>query len=321
MKLSIIVPVYNTEKYLDKCLNKILNSTLSDYELIVINDGTKDNSEDIILKYQEMFNEKMIYIKKENTGLSDTRNIGIKKAQGEYIAFLDSDDYIEPDMYEKMLRKAYESSYDMVVCDILYVYENSNKTKYVGSGIEKDVINKDNIKSIYKSYYPAVWNKIYKKNLLEDIEFTKGVWFEDMEFMLKLLPKVNSIGVVKEALYNYVQRDGSITYTFNEKLYDIIYNMDRVLDYYKINKIYNEYYSELEFLYIRYLFATFIKRLAKIKDYKKYMAGVNFAMDKVKENFPNYKVNKYLNQVGIKGIYLKHFNKFFAIINYLIQKL
>lgn len=321
-KLSIIVPVYNVEKYLDKCLEKILNSTYKDFELIVINDGTKDNSEQIITKYldNEKYKDKITYISKENSGLSDTRNLGMSKAKGEYIAFVDSDDYIQTTMYETMMNKALEKNYDIVACDVKLVYEDSDKEKIISSAYEKDLFNKDEIKQTMLTYYPVVWNKIYKKSLLEGIEFSKGVWYEDMEFNLKVYPRINSIGVVKEPLYNYLQRGNSITYTYNDKLYDIITNMDTVIKYYKAQGIYEEYKEELEYLYLRYAYATFPKRLAKCKDMKKYKEGIDFAINKVHEHFPEYKKNRYFKTMGVKGKYIKNFNKFISKINYIVSK-
>ncbi len=321
-KLSIIVPVYNVEKYLDKCLERILNSTYKDFELIVINDGTKDNSEQIITKYleKEEYKDKITYISKENSGLSDTRNLGMSKANGEYIAFVDSDDYIETNMYELMMNKALEKNYDIVVCDVRLVYENSDKEKVVSSAYEKDLFNKGEIKQTMLTYYPVVWNKIYKKEILKGIIFSKGVWYEDMEFNLKVYPRINSIGVVKEPLYNYLQRGNSITYTYNDKLYDIITNMDAVIKYYKEQGIYEEYKEELEYLYLRYAFATFPKRLAKSKDKKKYKEGIKFTIKKVNEYFPEYKKNRYFKTMGLKGKYIKNFNKFIANINYIVSK-
>ena len=321
-KLSIIVPVYNVEKYLDKCLERILNSTYKDFELIVINDGTKDNSEQIITKYldNEKYKDKITYISKENSGLSDTRNLGMSKSKGEYIAFVDSDDYIETNMYELMMNKTLEKNYDIVACDVKLVYEDSDKEKIISSAYEKNLFNKDEIKQTMLTYYPVVWNKIYKKSLLEGIEFSKGVWYEDMEFNLKVYPRINSIGVVKEPLYNYLQRGNSITYTYNDKLYDIITNMDTVIKYYKAQGIYEEYKEELEYLYLRYAYATFPKRLAKCKDKKKYKEGIDFAINKVHEHFPEYKKNRYFKTMGVKGKYIKSFNKFISKINYIVSK-
>ncbi len=321
-KLSIIVPVYNVEKYLKKCIDRILASTYKYFELIIINDGTKDNSEQIIKEYldKEEYKDKIIYIAKENSGLSDTRNLGMSKARGEYIAFVDSDDYIETDMYELLMNKALENNFDMVVSDLKLVYENNDKEKVLSSGYEKDLFNKEEIKRTMAIYYPVVWNRVCKKDVLEGIKFSKGVWYEDMEFNLELYPKLNSIGVVKKPLYNYLQRAGSITYTYNDKLFDIINNMDNVIKYYKENKLYDEYKEELEYLYARYAFATFPKRLAKCKDKKKYKEGIDFAIKKVNEHFPEYKNNPYFKKMGLKGKYIKNFNKFISRINYIISK-
>ena len=126
-KVSIIVPVYNVEKYIEKCLESLVNQTLEDIEIIVVNDGTKDNSKEKILQYIEKYPQKIVYLEKENGGLSDARNYGLPVAKGEYIAFLDSDDYIEKNMYEEMYKKAKEENSDMVECDFLWEYLNSEK--------------------------------------------------------------------------------------------------------------------------------------------------------------------------------------------------
>lgn len=318
-KLSIILPVYNTEQYLEKCLNSILNNTFQDFELIIVNDGSPDNSEKIILDFKDKYKDKIVYIKKENGGLSDARNFGLKHAKGEYISFIDSDDYIEHDMYEKMMNKLEQHPFDIVACDVNLVYENSDKIDVVSSGYDKDLFDKQEIKQTMIYFYPTVWNKIYKAEIINEITFLKGVWYEDLEFMLRVYPNITSIGVVKEPLHNYLQRKNSITYTYNDKLYDIINNMDSVISFYQEHGIYEEYKQELEYLYARYSLATFPKRLAKCGKISKYNKGIKYAVSKVKEYFPGYKNNKYLRKTGIKGLYIKHFNKILAYMNYLVQ--
>ena len=124
-KVSVIVPVYNVEKYIEKCLNSLVNQTLKDIEIIIVNDGSKDNSDKIIKIYQEKY-DNIIYLTKKNGGLSDARNYGIPYAKGEYIAFLDSDDYVENDIYEKMYNKAKENNSDYVECDFIWEYPNKS---------------------------------------------------------------------------------------------------------------------------------------------------------------------------------------------------
>ena len=129
VKVSIIVPFYNVEKYIKKCLETLVNQTLQEIEILLVNDGSKDNSEQIAKEYCEKYPEKIIYLEKENGGLSDARNYAIPQAKGEYIAFLDSDDYVELDMYEKMYKLAKEDNSDMVECDFFgSIQTNKKKT-------------------------------------------------------------------------------------------------------------------------------------------------------------------------------------------------
>ena len=317
-KLSVIVPVYNVEKYLEKCLNSIVNQTLSDIEIIIVNDGTKDNSQKIIDKYKKNYKNIKSYIK-ENGGLSSARNYGLKHASGSYIAFLDSDDYIDSDMYLNMYNKAISGDFDVVVCDLKYVYKNYTVNAY--SNIEKDLTTKEDIKRSMISIYPACWNKIYKKSLFDNkIFFKEKVWFEDVEFIYRLYPYINSIGVVKKPFVNYVQRDGAITKTFDKRLWDYIDNWNGIIKYYKDNNLFFDYKNELEYCYVRYLYATFIKRATYFKDKKMYDKAINDAITNVKSNFPNYKKNKYIKKLSLKNIYLKKFSLKLANIIFKLKK-
>ena len=311
MKVSVIVPVYNVYEYIEKCLDSLVKQTLKDIEIIVVNDGSPDDSQKIIDKYAKKYKNIKSYIK-ENGGLSDARNYGLKYAKGEYIAFLDSDDYVSYDMYEKMYQKAKEKDFDIVVCDINYLYPDN--TLRVSSGINDDTTD---IKKAYLTIHPAAWNKIFKKSLFQnDVYFKKNVWFEDVEFIYRMLPYIKSIGVVKEAFNQYVQRPGSITNTINKKIYHYIDNMNGVIDFYKERKLYNEYEKELEYAYVRYIYATFVKSVKRY-DYSEYIKAVDVAITNVKEHFPKYRKNKYFYK-SLKGLYLVIFNKFVAKILYRI---
>ena len=310
-KVSVIVPVYNVEKYLKKCLDSLVNQTLKDIEIIVVNDGSPDNSDKIIEKYAQKYKNIKAYTK-ENGGLSDARNYGLKKATGDYIAFVDSDDYVSKDMYKKMYEKAINGNFDMVVCDINYVYENSEEIKRAYSNIKMDTTN---IKKTMINIYPAAWNKIYKKKLFKTgIEFKKGVWFEDVEFIYRLLPHVKTIGVINEPYNYYMQREGSITSSIDKRIYHYIDNWNGIVEYYKENNFYDKYYNELEYSYVRYLYATFIKQASKY-NYEDYQIAVEKAIENVKKTFPKYRRNKYLYK-SIKGIYLLLFNKKIAKLVY-----
>ena len=126
-KVSVIVPIYNVEKYIKKCLNSLVNQTLQEIQIILVNDGSKDKSGEIAKEYAQMYKNKILYLEKENGGLSDARNYGIPYAEGEYIAFIDSDDYIDENAYEEMYDKAKKENSDYVECDFIWEYPNKNK--------------------------------------------------------------------------------------------------------------------------------------------------------------------------------------------------
>lgn len=312
-KVSIIIPVYNTEKYLKKCLNSVVKQTYKNIEIIIVNDGSPDNSQRIIDEFKQKYPKLIKSFIKKNGGLSDARNYGLKYATGDYIAFLDSDDYVETNCYEKLINKAIKGDFDLVVCDFKRILKNKTKLGY--SNIDCDIYKEENIKGVFKNIYPVAWNKLYKKCTLENIKFKKGIWFEDVEFLYRLLPKVKSIGVVKEPLINYVERDGAITKTFDERLYHYIDNWNGLLEFYKSNNLFEKYKEEFEYCYVRYLYATFIKQATNYSDYKEYLKAVDIAIKNVQMNFPQYKKNR-LFYTSLKGLYLILFNKKIAKILY-----
>ena len=314
-KVSIIVPVYNTEKYLEKCLDSLINQTLKDIEIIVVNDGSTDNTQDIIDKYAKKYPKMIKSFVKKNGGPGDARNYGLKHANGEYIAFIDSDDYANPTMYEKLYKKANDGNFDLTVCDVKYIYPD--KTKIVSSNISQDLKCKKEIKKLMLNIYPVVWNTLYKKDIFKKITFKKNVWFEDVEFLYRVFPYIDSIGVVNEALINYVQREGAITSTFDKRLQDYIDNWNGIVDFYKKNNFYDDYYRELEYCYVRYLYCTFVKQASNFtkKDYK---AAVTIARENVYKYFPKYRhnLNFYKN---LKGFYMLLFGKNLSDVFYFIK--
>ena len=311
-KVSVVVPVYNTQKYLEKCLDSLVYQTLDDIEIIVVNDGSPDESQKIIDRYVQAYPNKVRAYIKENGGLSDARNYGIKKASGEYIGFVDSDDYVNLDMYQNMYNKAKENDFDVVACDIRYVYDDYSKE--VSSLVDNDIFYQSDVKKQMVNIYPAAWNKIYRRNLFDEVLFKKNVWYEDVEFLYRLLPYVKTIGTLKKSFVNYVQRDGAITRTFDSRVYDYIDNFNGLVDFYMEKGLYDEYFFELEYCYVRYLYMTFIKAACHFNkdEYKK---ACRIAKQNVLKKFPDYKKNKYIK--GLSGLYLKHFNRFTQKLVYL----
>lgn len=317
MKVSVIVPVYNVELYLEKCLDSLVNQTIDNIEIIVVNDGSTDNSQNIINEYSEKYPQKIRGYIKKNGGLSDARNFGINKATGQYIGFVDSDDYVEKDMFEKMYNKAITKNFDVVVCDVNC--KTDSDEQHISSLVEKDLTDSADIKKQMINIYPVAWNKIYKKNLFNNgVKFKTKIWYEDVDFLYKLFPYITSIGVVKEPLINYIQRTGTISKTFDKRLYNYIDNWNGIIEFYKSNKFYDKYFEELEYCYVRYLFATFIKGVVHFSK-KEYNLAVKTAQKNVREHFPNYKHNKYFDK-SFKNIYLKHFNVLIANIIFILYR-
>lgn len=297
-KLSIIVPVYNVEKYLDTCLSSLVSQGLDDYEIIVVNDGTKDNSQQIIDKYSTMYPEIIRSYIKENGGLSDARNYGLAKAQGRYVAFIDSDDYAERDFYKGMLELAEKNDLDLVVADLEYVWENDEKTPMHKEGLSPYVeeINK----RLFLSPLFA-WNKLYKHAMLKKLEcrYPVGLWYEDIPVTLNIFSHASKIGYYHHIGIHYLQRGTSILGSgYSPKMYDIFTIFDKVISSFKENGEYEIYRDELEYLYIEHFLVYGAFRFLRTDHYKELMSK---AFDYVKKEFPGYRGNKYIKTFGLKN--------------------
>lgn len=220
--VSIIVPIYNVEQYVDRCLESLTNQTCScNYEIVVVNDGTKDNSMEIVNRYAAEFDFIKI-INQENAGLSAARNTGIANAIGEYIAFVDSDDYVSPDYIKLLYGSATEHNSDVVCCNYRnIVNENGGGVGnfprhscgvYSGERILKEVLQDITVRSY-------VWNKLYRRSIFEGngIRFPLGVNFEDLAVMPQVFYYAEKVSFIPQALYNYVHREGSITGSISKK--------------------------------------------------------------------------------------------------------
>lgn len=266
-KVSIIVPVYNVEKYLERCLLSLVQQTLDDIEIIVVNDGTKDHSQEIIDDFVEKYPDKIISLIKENGGLSDARNFGIPYAHGEYIGFVDSDDYTDIMMYEKLYNKAKADDADIVVCGYYGINETNSTFKVFQKG-NMNEFNKslrENPKLLYLNSTYA-WNKLYRKELFDKtgILYPKGTLFEDMAVTWSLFPHANKISKVDEPLYYYIlKREGAITATYSDKMLQMFDSMAIVNEYYIANNLFDEFREYLCFLNMKH---TFIR----IKDFSNY---------------------------------------------------
>ena len=301
-KVSLIIPVYNVENYIEKCLNSVVNQTLKDMEVIIVNDGSKDSSKQKIQKYLEKY-PWIKYLEKENGGLSDARNYGMPYATGKYIAFLDSDDYVEETMYEEMYNIAEKENADMVDCDFVWEYPN-RKRKDIGEiyKTKKEMIEKGHV---------VAWNKIIKREILEKtkIKFPVGLRYEDMEFFYKLVPYINKVSFIKKCFVHYVQRENSIANTQNVRTKEIFIILDNVISYYREKGLYDEYRDELEYIYVKFLLCSSLKRISKIAEKKERKQAQKETWDNINKKFPNWRKNPILKKKNLKNLYIKSNNK------------
>lgn len=304
-KVSVIVPVYNVEKYLEKCLDSLVMQTLDSIEIIVVNDGTTDNSQVLINQYVKLYPEKVFSYIKPNGGLSDSRNFGLSKANGEYIGFIDSDDWVESSMYEVLYLKAITEKSDLVLCDLEYVWEESNikKTMYG----YKSVLNKPINKSVLLAPLFA-WNKLYHRSLFDDsgIKYPIGLWYEDIPVTLPILASAKNITYVNETFIHYRQRSTSIMGSRNSnKLNDIFIVLKMVTDYFDKKKILEYYHDEIEYLYIEHLILYGGFRLMRSNNSNKLMKE---AFNTIESDFPGWRKNPYIS--SLKPVYQVYLHLF-----------
>lgn len=211
IKVSIVVPVYNVEKYLSQCLDTLINQTLKEIEIICVNDGSKDSSETILKAYQ-IKDPRIKIINQENQGLSGARNTGIKAATGEYIGLIDSDDWVDLDFYEKLYNAAKKYDSDIAAGDFYRrgKYIKTQKLKYKKEAFFTEAAEK--VKQAFIPKYNYVWNKIYKRESLEKMNypFPVGRYYEDMYWLVKVVYHLYGFVTVPNTFYHYRRTEGSI---------------------------------------------------------------------------------------------------------------
>lgn len=290
-KISIIVPVYNTEKYLKKCLETLVNQTLKDIEIILIDDGSKDASAEIIKEYITKYNF-IKCITQENSGQAVARNKGIDIANGEFICFVDSDDYIDESMCEKLYNKAKENNSEIVICDFNSFYEDGH-LEYGKNMYTTDIDNINNIKRYIVSN-AGPWGKIIKAEILKEnnIRFLENIIYEDLSIIPALAIYATNISYIEEPLYYYFQRVGSTMNIvgYNKKLDNIFKAIENMKEMFNKASKLDEYKEEVEYLYIKHLLHAATLRFIRHKEGK---TAVKNIIDIMRNNYPKYRNNKY----------------------------
>lgn len=240
--ISVIVPVYNVENYLNKCIDSIINQTYSNLEIILIDDGSTDNSGIICDNYKKI-DKRIIVVHKNNGGLSSARNIGLDISRGELISFVDSDDYLEQNMLESLKNNMDKYNSNISICDFYYIKNDIkrksdvvfNKTEFVSSGKDKY----KNIQNEYGSIASYAWNKLFKKEIFDDIRYPDGKIYEDSYILCETLDKAKIISYISKPLYNYVYRENSIVNSFGINQFDKIDSYNVRIDFFNKKMYYD----------------------------------------------------------------------------------
>lgn len=229
--ISVIVPVYNVESYIAECIESIQNQTYMNLEIILVNDGSTDASGDICDKYAA-YDERIQVIHKENAGVSAARNTGIEAANGDYIGFVDSDDYIAPTMYEDMLKLMAEHDLDIIECT---AFRNNGDTNIEGcNNGSLEIFNRDEaLKMAMYDCFVAVWSQLYKRRVISDVRFPIGRKFEDSAVSYLFIANTKRVGHINRCLYYYRLNPNSTTQTsFDPKSrWDFVLGYEERLQY------------------------------------------------------------------------------------------
>ena len=288
--ISIIVPVYKVEKYLEKCVKSILNQTYTNLEIILVNDGSPDECGRLCDKLAKV-DDRIKVFHKENGGLSDARNYGVERASGEYIGFVDSDDYIHENMYEKLYEAIKKSGTKISECGVTRVYKNKLRPHYEGEDYFS-ILDKQEYLEEYlenRRLYGSAWCKLIHKDLAKKIKFPIGKIYEDAFYTLELLENVDKFTIISGNYYYYFIRENSITTRpFSSKDMDYIEIMDRIRDYTLSNF---PKFKEQLLVRLTYAYLSIFNQLIVLDNYKT-KKEYKILKNKLKDSYFKVLVNK-----------------------------
>lgn len=332
--VSVIVPVYNGEKYLKKCLSSILNQTLRDIEVICVDDGSTDNSSEILKKFS-LKDKRVKILSTGNNGQGSARNLALSKVNGEFIAFIDADDWIDSNALELLFLKAKNNNLDMLFFQMVNYMESSkdfvetdlyNLQCFINNGIDEDTIfNIDNVHDFLFEIPVGPVSKLYKREFVEfnELKFPSDMFFEDNAFFYNSFFKCNRAGFLKKQLYYRRRHKNSVTQTFDESKFDIIKATNAMLDVFLDNNKYDDYKQEVINHTFSMLIEWFKKSPLNLRQEFYKLIGTNFnGFRELKEDFKNYLDENYIvifNCVCNNEYYLDFLSEYkLNIVDYVI---
>lgn len=287
--ISVIVPIYNMEQYLKRCVESILKQTYKNLEIILVDDGSTDSSPKMCDEYTKV-DERIKVYHKENGGLSDAKNFGLKKATGEYVGFVDSDDWIEEEMYETMYSELKETKSNIVICGRYIEYEGGETKKWYNNN--KLVMEKEQSLIYLNSFYNfdmSSCDKLYERRIFDNIEFPYKKKCEDAYVTYLLFDKADRVTYIPKCFYHYFQRDGSISRNSGINM-DYIYAAEEQLEFFKTKYPSIKYIAETNYVFsIKAIFQSAIERNSKLTN------EFNIKKREVKKYYKSILSNKYIN--------------------------
>lgn len=284
VKVSVIVPVYNGVKFIDLCANSLLQQTYHNFEIIFVNDGSTDQSYEMLKHYQDNTDLSIEIINKENGGQASARNLGIQKANGEFVCFVDIDDYVNEHMLEKLVKAQVETESDIVWCNAYLVKNNEN----IGT-LDANMLRNENVCKEFMLNNAGPWRKLIRKSLLinNDLIFPLMRFYEDVAIVPAYGVYTDKITYVKDPLYYYVLHEGSTMHqlTYNKKLECIFEAME-----YLKEKCNDNYQEEVEYIYIDHLLHAASLRFFAFNEGK---IMLNKVVQVMSEQFPRWNKNTY----------------------------
>ncbi|CUP97411.1 glycosyltransferase family 2 protein [Clostridium baratii] len=281
--ISVIIPVYNVEKYLEKCINSVLNQTYKDLEIILVDDGSTDNSGKICDKYK-LLDSRIKVIHKENGGLSDARNHGLDIASGEYIAFLDSDDWIDKNLYYILYKLSKDHNTDITVCNFKKVYTEDEKLNLKSNNLIT-YTSLEALEALYnKNYIQMIvaWNKLYKRSLFKENKYPCGKIHEDEFLTPVLLNESKKIVYIDTELIYYRQRSESImNSSFNVKRLDLLDALEFRINYYKNNNLFELYDKEKKRLANSIIYFYYLVKKSDLQNKKNIIKKLREKFEKI----------------------------------------
>lgn len=324
--VSVVMPVYNVEKYVEKAINSVLNQTYSNFELILINDGSEDNSLEICKRLARE-DSRISIIDKINEGVSKARNDGIEKANGEYILFVDSDDDIKKDMIEILVEKIQKSNSDLVLCGYNYnVMENNRLVSSLKIFSQEKTILKNNL---IKSYtielmtsdllIHSIWNKLYKMEIIKkfNIRYKEDLDFgEDLFFSLEYIYNIDSLDIVKQCLYNYYQYNtgNNLTSKYRNNKFNIIKIWMKRLDWFSEDITDSKTLDYISWLKTRWTLSCCAYIMHMKKSYKDKRAEIIKILESTDFDIANSSINiGYKKFILEKIVYSKNVNLIYLL--------